>query len=162
MGTHRKHLVGLVEDEHLHAIGLEESALDHVVDTTGGTNDDLRAVLESLHVITNAGTTNAGVALNVHEVADGNNDLLDLLSQLTSGSQDEGLALLQLRVDLLQNRDGEGGGLASTRLGLSDNIVAWSTCVNSLRCTTAEAYSCIPLMTGMIARCWIAEGRSKP
>ena len=51
-------------------------------------------------------------------------DLLDLLSQLTGGSEDQGLALLQAGVDLLEDRDGEGGSLAGTRLGLSDNVVA--------------------------------------
>lgn len=131
--TYRKHLIGLVKDEHLHAVGLEETTLDHVLDTAGGTDNDLGAVLEGLHVITNAGTTNAGVALDVHEVTNGDNDLLDLLSKLTSGSQNKGLALLQLGVDLLQDRDGEGGSLAGTRLGLSDNIVTWIMDVNLFR-----------------------------
>jgi hypothetical protein len=122
--TYRKHLIGLVEDEHLHAVGLEEAALDHVVDTAGGTNNDLGAVLESLHVITDAGATNAGVALDVHEVADGDNDLLDLPGKLTGGSKDERLALLDVGVDLLEDRDGEGSSLASTGLGLGNDIVA--------------------------------------
>lgn len=95
------------------------------MDTAGGTDDDLGAVLEGLHVITDAGATDAGVALNVHEVTDSDDDLLDLLGQLTGRSQDQGLALLQAGVDLLEDRDGEGGGLAGTRLGLSDNVVAW-------------------------------------
>lgn len=125
LGTHRKHLVGLVEDEHLHAVGLEEATLNHVVDTAGGTDDNLGPVLEGLHVITDAGATNAGVALNVHEVTDGDDDLLNLLGQLTGRSKNQGLALLQAGVDLLEDRDGEGGGLAGTRLGLSDNVVAW-------------------------------------
>ncbi len=121
--THRKHLVGLVEDEHLHAVGLEEATLDHVVDTAGGADNDLGAILESLHVVTDAGAANAGVALDVHEVADGDDDLLDLLGKLTGGGEDERLALLEGGVDLLEHRDGEGGGLASTGLGLSNNIV---------------------------------------
>lgn len=127
--TYRKHLVGLVKDEHLHAVGLEEAALDHVVDTAGGTDNDLGAVLKSLHVITNAGAANAGVALNVHEVTDGNNDLLDLLSKLTGRGKDQGLALLDVGVDLLQNRDRESGGLAGTGLSLSNDIVACKTCI---------------------------------
>jgi len=122
--TTGKHLVGLVKDEHLHAVGLEEATLDHVVDTARGADNNLRAVLESLHVVADAGTTNAGMALNAHEVTDGNDDLLDLLSQLTSRGQDESLALLQVGVDLLKNGDGESSGLASTRLGLRNNIVA--------------------------------------
>lgn len=123
--TTRQHLIGLVEDEHLHAVSLEEAALDHVVDTAGGTDDDLGAVLESLHVVTDAGTTNAGVALNVHEVANSDNNLLNLLSKLTSGSQDQCLALLDRRVNFLENGNGESSRLASTRLGLGNDIVSF-------------------------------------
>lgn len=94
------------------------------MDTAGGADNDLGAVLEGLHVITDAGAANAGVALNVHEVTDSDDDLLDLLGQLTGGSENQGLALLQAGVDLLQHRDGEGGSLSGTRLGLSDNVVA--------------------------------------
>ena len=94
------------------------------MDTAGGTDDDLGAVLEGLHVLANAGTTNAGVALNVHEVADGDDDLLDLLGQLAGGGEDEGLARLEVGVDLLQDRDGEGSGLSGTGLSLSNDIVA--------------------------------------
>lgn len=94
------------------------------MDTTRGSDNDLRAVLESLHVVANAGTTNAGVALNVHEVANSDNDLLDLLGQLTGGGEDESLALLDSGVDLLKNGDGEGGGLSSTGLGLGNYVVA--------------------------------------
>lgn len=94
------------------------------MDTARGADNDLGAVLEGLHVITDAGAANAGVALNVHEVTDGDDDLLDLLGQLTGGSKDEGLALLDVGVDLLEDRDGEGSGLASTGLGLGNHIMA--------------------------------------
>lgn len=94
------------------------------MDTAGRADNDLGAILKSLHVLANAGATNAGVALDVHEVADGNNDLLNLLGQLTGRRKDESLTLLEVGVDLLENRDREGGSLASTRLGLGDNIVA--------------------------------------
>lgn len=160
--TAGQHLVGLVEDELLHAVGLEDAALDHVVDTAGGTDNDLGTLLEGLHVVADVGATNAGVALNLHEVTDGDNDLLDLLSKLTGRSEDQGLAGLDAGVDLLEDRDGEGGGLSGTGLGLGDNVVAclcvslWSLYFSGLW----EFY--VPLMTGMMARCWIADGRSKP
>ena len=93
------------------------------MDTAGGTDDDLGAVLEGLHVLTDTGATNAGMALNVHEVADGDDDLLDLLGQLAGGGEDESLALLDVGVDLLQDRDGEGGGLSGTGLSLGNDIV---------------------------------------
>jgi hypothetical protein len=105
-------------------VGLEDATLDHVVDTARSADNDLGTVLEGLHVVTDAGAANAGVALNLHEVADGNNDLLDLLGKLTGGSEDEGLASLDGGIDLLEDRDREGGGLAGTGLGLSNNIVA--------------------------------------
>jgi len=122
--TTGKHLIGLVKDEHLHVVGLEDTALDHVVDTTWSTNDDLWTLLESLHVIPDRGTTDTGVALNLHEVANGDNDLLDLLGQLTGWGKDQSLAGLEGRVELLEGGDGESGGLSSTGLGLGDNVTA--------------------------------------
>ena len=93
------------------------------MDTAGSSDDNLGAILEGLHVLTDTGSTNAGVALNAHEVTDGNDDLLDLLSQLTGGGENERLALLDVGVDLLENGDGESSGLASTGLGLRNDIV---------------------------------------
>lgn len=106
-------------------VGLEDAALDHVVDTARSTDDDLRAVLESLHVLTDVGTTNTGVTLDAHEVTDGDDDLLDLLGQLASGSEDESLAGLEVGIDLLESRDRESGSLSGTGLGLSDNVGAY-------------------------------------
>jgi hypothetical protein len=80
--------------------------------------------LKSLHVITDAGTTNAGVALDVHEITDGDNDLLDLLGQFTGRCKDQSLALLDVWVELLEDGDGESGGLSSTGLSLCNDIVA--------------------------------------
>lgn len=122
--TYRQHLISLVEDEQLHVVGLEDTALDHVLDTAGGADNDVGAITESGHILADVGTTNAGMALNAHEVTNSDNDLLDLLSQLTSGSKDEVLARAQVGVDLLKSRDGESGSLSGTRLSLSNDIVA--------------------------------------
>jgi hypothetical protein len=81
--------------------------------------------MKSLHVLTDAGAADAGMAINVHVVTNGNDNLLDLLGKFTSGSQDEGLALLEVLVDLLEDRDREGGSLASAGLGLGNDIVGW-------------------------------------
>ena len=104
-------------------VGAENTALDHVLDTTGGTDDDLGTLTESGHVLTDIGTTDTGVALKGHEVTDGNNNLLDLLGQLTGGGENESLASLQVGVDLLESRDGESGSLSGTGLSLGDNVV---------------------------------------
>jgi hypothetical protein len=126
--TYRKHLVGLIEDEELDSIGLESTALDHVVNTSRGTDNDVDTILEDLHVLTDNGTTNASMALNVHEVTNGDNNLLDLLSELTSGSQNQSLALLDAQIDLLKNGDGESGGLSGTGLSLGNNVTVWREC----------------------------------
>ncbi len=96
------------------------------MDTAGRADDDLGAILDGLDVITNGSTTNASMGVDVHEVANGDDDLLNLLSQLTGGSKDKSLALLQLGVDVLKDRDGEGGSLASPRLGLGNNVATFA------------------------------------
>ncbi len=95
------------------------------MDTARSADNDLRTLLKSLHVVADAGTTDTCVAFDVHEVANGNDDLLDLLSQFTGGGEDQGLALLDVGVELLENRDGESGSLSGTRLSLRNDIVAW-------------------------------------
>lgn len=119
----RKHLIGLIENEHLDEVGLEDSSLNHVVDSTGGSDNDVDTLLDDSNVLGDRGTTNAGVALNLHVLAKGKHDLLDLVGQLSGGSNDQSLGLLNLLVNVLQSRNGEGGSLTGTGLGLSKNIV---------------------------------------
>jgi len=76
--------------------------LDHVLDATRRTNDDLWAILKSLHVLTDIGTTDASMALNAHEITNGDDNFLDLLCQLTGWGEDKSLAGLEVGVDLLQ------------------------------------------------------------
>lgn len=123
-------------------VGAESTSVDHVEDTTGGTDDYVDALLKLGHVFTYVGTTNTGVALDVHIIAQGDDDLLDLLGKLTGRGEDESLSALdghiQLRAarslraaliderlfsHLLENGDGESGGLASSRLGLRNHVV---------------------------------------
>lgn len=95
------------------------------MDTTRSTDNNLGTFLKGLHVLANTGSADASMAFDAHEIADGDNDLLDLLSQLTSGSQNECLALLEVGIDLLKNGDRESGGLASSRLGLRNYVVTY-------------------------------------
>lgn len=119
-----KHLIDLVEDKYRHDIHLEETALDHVVDKTRSADDDLRATLESLHLIPNAATSNGSVTLDLHEATDGGDNLLKQLSPLSGLGKDRGLTLVGRGVGLLKDRGGDCSGLASTGLGLSNDIVA--------------------------------------
>ncbi len=68
--------------------------------------------MKSLHVIPNARSADTRVALNVHEVTDGDNDFLNLLSKLTSRRQDQRLTSLDVGVQLLQNGDGKSCSLS--------------------------------------------------
>jgi hypothetical protein len=54
------------------------------------------------------------VARDVHEVTNGDDDLLDLLGKLTGGGKDERLASLDVVVDLLEGGDGEGSRFTGT------------------------------------------------
>jgi hypothetical protein len=60
----------------------------------------VRALVEAGHVLADGGTTDTGVAVDVEVVAEGDDDLLDLLGELTSGGEDERLGLLDRGVDL--------------------------------------------------------------
>jgi hypothetical protein len=55
------------------------------------------------------------VDLKVHVIAEGDDDLLDLLGKLAGGCEDEGLTLAELRVELRERADGEGGGFTLFR-----------------------------------------------
>lgn len=97
------------------------------MNTTGCTDNNLGTFLEGLHILTNTRSTNASMALNAHEITDGDNNLLNLLSQLTGRGKDQCLALLDGRVNLLEDGNGEGGSLASSGLGLRDYVVTYSS-----------------------------------
>lgn len=132
--THRQHLISFVEDEDFDRVRLQSTALDHVVDTTRGSDNDVNTILENLHIITNDGSSDTSVAFNVHKVTDGDDDLLDLLSKLTGRGQDQSLALFDIQIDLLKNRDGESSGLSCSGLCLGDNITICCRIMLGLEC----------------------------
>jgi len=78
--------------------------------------------LEDTLILTDTGSTNTSMDLDAKVVSESTHDLLDLLSKLSGGSQDESLALDKGEVELLQDTRAESGGFASTRLSLLDHI----------------------------------------
>ena len=161
MRTYRKHFIRLVKDKHLHIVGFENTTLNHVLDTSWSSNHDLWTVLESFHILTNIRASNTGVALSVHEVANSNDNFLNLLGQLTCWSEDQSLTCFELRVDLLQNRNRESRRLAGSRLSLGNDIRTFRVGLTHFHSSQVKS-SILPLITGMMARCWIADGRSNP
>ena len=121
--TAGQHLIGFVEAEDLDGVGPKGPAIDHIVDTTGSADDDMNTLLQLAHILADVGSTDASVTFNIHVVAEGNNNFLNLLSELTGRCEDESLGTPNREVELLEDGDGEGCGLAGTGLGLSDDIV---------------------------------------
>jgi len=128
--TTGQHLIGFVEHEKLEVLSLEESSLHHVVDTAGGTDDDVGAAsFELLNVIFDNSATDTSLNFDVHVLTDGVDDVGDLHGQLTGGGHDESLAVvgnaaLSVGVNALQNTDGESTSLTGTRLSLGDGVLA--------------------------------------
>jgi hypothetical protein len=112
--TSRQHLISLVENEELDVVGAQELALDHVLNTTGSSYDNVHPLFEIAHVLADVGSTDASVGLGVHEVTQGNDDLLDLRGQLTSWGKDQSLAAADFGIDGLQDCNGERSRLTGT------------------------------------------------
>ena len=75
------------------------------------------------------------MALDTNKVAKSDDHLLDLLGKLTRGSENEGLAGLDIVIDLLEHGDGEGGSFAGAGLSLSDHIGSWAKDVRQVNLT---------------------------
>ncbi len=60
--------------------------------------------------------------LHLEEVSESPHNFLNLLSQLTSGGQDQSLALQLIVVQTLQNASAESCSLASPRLSLLNHV----------------------------------------
>jgi len=97
----REHFVGLIKDENLDEVGFQNLTAQHIVDTTWGSDNNVDTSLKFGDVITNSGSTNAGVASDIEVVSKGKDDLLDLLGQLSGRCQQQGLAFVQTKVQLL-------------------------------------------------------------
>jgi len=80
------------------------------------------SVIQLLDVLSNRGSTDASVALHVHVVSEGEDDRLDLSSQLSGWGEDESLGFSDVGVDGLEDGNGEGSGFTGSGLSLSDDV----------------------------------------
>jgi len=122
--TAGKHLICLIETEDLCIVGAKGASVDHIKDTAGGTDDDMDTLLEFLHVLADVRTTDTSMALDVHVVAESDDDLLNLRCKFAGWGEDERLGSFDRHVQSLKNGNGKGRSLASARLGLCDHVVA--------------------------------------
>lgn len=84
--------------------------------------------MDSGHIVTHASPSDAGMAVDGHEVTNGNDDLLYLLREFAGGSKNKSLAGFDVGVQFLEHRDGESCCLACARLCLGNDIRAFQNC----------------------------------
>ena len=82
-------------------------------------------------------------------VSQSTHHFLDLLGQLTGGSQHQGLAFHEVVVQVLQDARAEGGSLASPRLGLLDHV---QIPCQKARCPSAEWQTASQILQSTLAR----------
>ena len=121
--AHAQHLVGLVEDEVPHGVQEQGAAVHEVHDAARRPHHDLGAVLERAQL-----RAVGGAPVDGHDVqaprpgGEGLDGLCPLHGQLARGGQDEGLDPGVVRVDVRQEREGEGRRLARARLRHADDV----------------------------------------
>ena len=121
-----EHFIGFIENHNLHHVSAEGTTLHDVEDTTGSTNGDDSTGLDLLDIILNTSTTNEGLAevgVGFSEVVtDAGEDFVGLNGKFSGGRKDQSLEGLLAEVKTSEGADGEGTGLTSTGLSLSDDI----------------------------------------
>lgn len=128
--TTGQHLIGLIEDEKLQVLSLEEASLHHVVNTAGGADNDVGATaLELLDVVLDDSASDASLDLDVHVLTDGVNDVSNLHRQLAGWRHNQGLTVVRdgvlgVSVNALKHSNSESTSLTGTRLSLGNGIFA--------------------------------------
>mmetsp|Transcript_51302 Transcript_51302/g.116916 ORF Transcript_51302/g.116916 Transcript_51302/m.116916 type:complete len:377 (+) Transcript_51302:70-1200(+) len=117
-----QHLIGLIQHKGQHRVQDQVPLGDHIVHAPGGPHYQVLAVPELVDVLADGGASNAGVAPELQVITQSQAHFLDLLSQLTSGGQDQPLALVSRIVNPLQGPHREKRRLASPGLGLADDV----------------------------------------
>ncbi len=118
------HLVRLVKHEHLDIGDAENATVNVAADTSGRTDNNVDAFFQLEDLIALIGASDADQALRLHEAAELQDHLFDLLRQLAGGSEDEGLAGAVFDVDALQNTDCDSCSLAASAVNLTNSVVA--------------------------------------
>lgn len=118
-----EHLIGLVHDEESEVVGLEETLLHHVEDSSWGSDDGVDTLLEELNVLSDAGTTDASVDLDTLVFSDLMDDVSNLEREFSGWGYDQSLDMAGCNIDDLESRDGESTRFTGSGLSLSDGIV---------------------------------------
>jgi len=101
--TSRKHLVGLIETEDFNIVSLEGTSVDHIEDSSGSSNDDMDTLLQLGHIFSDISTADTSHAVDIHVVAQRDNDLLNLLGEFSGRGEDKRLRLFYIDVNALED-----------------------------------------------------------
>ena len=119
-----EHLVGLVEDD-VAGRGEDQRAARHQVHhPADGGDDDVGAGAQLRLLGADRGAAEDGDDLDVEVLGVGAQRLRHLDAELAGRGQHDRLDLVVVGVEVLQQRQAEGGGLAGPGLGLADHVVA--------------------------------------
>jgi hypothetical protein len=88
----QEHLAHFVQHEHLDIGDAKNATVNVAADRSGRTDNNVDAFFQLEDVIALVGASDADQALRLHEVAELQDHLFDLLRKLAGGSEEEGLA----------------------------------------------------------------------
>ena len=129
---HVQHFIRLVQHHHIHIVQLYRMTAHMIHDAPGRTHDNLH-IPEPPDLLADLLPTVDGQHFNAVHIFCNVADLLRRLHcQFSGGTEDHRLQPAQVRVDLLQGRDGKGRRLARTGLCLPDNILIFQQIGNRL------------------------------
>jgi hypothetical protein len=60
----------------------------------------MNTFLELSHILTDIGSTDTGMTFNVHVIAEGDHDLLDLLCKFSRRGENQGLGAFNVHIEL--------------------------------------------------------------
>ena len=120
--TPGKHFISLIQYKHLDVIRTKWLSSQHIKHTTRSTNNNMNPTRQNALIFTNTCSTNTSMYSYTKIVSKCPHHLLNLLSKLSSGCQDQSLAFRHTIVKLLQNTRAESCCLSSSRLSLLNNI----------------------------------------
>lgn len=89
-----QHLISLIKNNHLKVISLECFSIDKIFDPTGCSDHNLYpSIFQSIPILLGIRASDAATCGNVDELAEAEDDLVDLLGEFSGGGEDDGLAL---------------------------------------------------------------------
>ena len=92
--TTAQHLVSLVQHHNLKMVSLEGFPIDQIFDPAWGSDHNLYpSVFECVPVLLGISASDAAAGGDVDELAEAEDDLVDLLGEFPGGGEDDGLAL---------------------------------------------------------------------